>query len=264
MGELSRRRVTANGSPARWMVVLHGIYGAGRNWGSVARSVVRERPDWGAVLVDLRQHGESLGFQPPHTLERTAGDLAQLTESPIAAVLGHSFGGKIALLRARDDEGIEQVWVVDSTPEARPPEGSAWEMLRVLKDLPDRFEDRDAAVAALAREGIARPVALWMTTNLEAREGAYRWRIDPGDMESLLRDFFRTDLWEVVESPRDGLELHFVRATESGVLDADASARIRAAGQRTHRVFLHDVRGGHWLNADNPDALVRLITPHLD
>src|SRR5690606_18639255 len=55
---LSHDRVVADGAePRAWMFVLHGIYGAGRNWASVVRRVVRERPEWGALLVDLRQHG---------------------------------------------------------------------------------------------------------------------------------------------------------------------------------------------------------------
>lgn len=265
MAELNTRPVTASdGEPDRWLAVLHGIYGAGRNWASVARSVVEERPEWGAFLIDLRGHGESTGFEPPHTLERTAADLDGV-EAPggLRAVLGHSFGGKIALLRGRDDPAVEQVWVVDSTPESREPEGSAWEMLTVLRGLPDAFDDRDAAVESLAAEGVARPVALWMTTNLDWRDGAYRWRIDLDVMESLLRDFFQTDLWDVVESPREGLEIHFIRATDSPVLGLAQTERIRAAGLDSGRVFVHEVPGGHWLNADNPEALVELIAARL-
>lgn len=264
MAELSTTTVTAeDGAPEQWLAVLHGIYGAGRNWRSVTRAIVRERPDWGGVLVDLRQHGDSLDFEPPHTLDRTARDLDGLETGPVRGVLGHSFGGKIALIRGRDDPDIEQVWVVDSTPEAREPEGGAWEMLQVLRALPDRFDDRDAAVDALAGAGVDRPVALWMSSNLERGDAGYTWRIDLDDMEALLVDFFETDLWDIVESPRSGLEIHFIRATRSPVLEAEVLGRIREAGVRTGQVFLHDVAGGHWLNADNPDALVDLIAPRL-
>ena len=265
MGGLNVREVAAEGAaPEQWLVVLHGIYGAGRNWGSVARGIVEASPEWGALLVDLREHGESGGFEPPHTLEATAADLSGLERADaMRAVLGHSFGGKIALLRGKTDESIEQVWVIDSTPEAREPSGSAWGMLRVLRSVPDHFGDRDEAVEALVAGGVERPVALWMTTNLEWREGEYRWRLDLDAMEELLRDFFRTDLWSLVEDPREGLDLHFVRATGSRVLTEEAASRIRAAGQRTGRVFLHDVQGGHWLNADNPDEVVRLLSVHL-
>ncbi|MGK7310795.1 MAG: alpha/beta fold hydrolase [Candidatus Longimicrobiales bacterium M2_2A_002] len=263
MPSLSTRTVTAEDhSPDRWIAMLHGIYGAGRNWRSVARSLVDERPGWGALLVDLRQHGDSTGFEPPHTLERTVADLDAL-DRPVRAVLGHSFGGKVALIRGRDDPEIEQVWVVDSTPDAGEPEGGAWQVLQLLRELPDRFDEREDAVSALVEEGVARPIALWMTANLGRSDDGYRWRIDFDDMESLLRSFFDTDLWDVVESPREGLELHFIRATESPVLSAEAVGRIRAAGEATGRVFLHEVSGGHWLNADDPDAVVELLSARL-
>lgn len=262
---LSYERVTGGGTPSSWLLMLHGIYGAGRNWGQVARRVARRRDDWGALLVDLRQHGDSQGFPPPHTIAAAAQDLVHLVRSSglrAAAVLGHSFGGKVALRYAREEPpDLEQVWVVDSIPESRAPEGSAWEMLGALRRVPHAYESRDDAIEALAGQGIAPPVAQWMVTNLEWRDGRYQWRIDFDDMEALLRDFFDTDLWSVVEEPPPGVAVHFVRATQSAVM-AQSVARIRAAGERT-RVTVHDVEGGHWLNADNPDALVDLLVREL-
>ncbi len=264
MATLSTRTVHSDDtSPERWLGILHGIYGAGRNWRSVARALVEERPEWGALLVDLRQHGGSTGFEPPHTLERTAADLDGLETGPVRALLGHSFGGKIALIRGREEEVVQQVWVVDSTPEAGEPQGRAWRMIEVLRSLPGRFEDRDGAVDAMAERGIDRPVALWMSANLKRVGDGYRWRVDLDDMEALLTDFFEADLWDAVESPRDGLEIHFIRATRSPVMSAETVGRIREAGRATGRVFLHEVSGGHWLNADNPDAVVDLMAPRL-
>lgn len=260
-GRLSVQEVVGQGAePDAWLAVLHGIYGAGRNWGSVARKLVEARPEWGALLVDLRQHGESTGFAPPHTIESTAGDLRALPHGGgVRAVLGHSFGGKVALAYARDAEAVEQAWVVDSSPDAREPGGSAWGMLGVLRRVPDRFAERDEAVAALTAEGVQEPIALWMTTNLEWTGEEYRWRLDLDEMEALLRSYFEVDLWAVVEDPPARLEVHLVRATESSVLDDAAAERARAAAEATGRVHLHVVEGGHWLNADNPAALVALL-----
>ena len=58
MPTLAHTRVTAAGAtPERWLLVLHGIYGSGRNWGSIARRLVDARPEWGVLLVDLRLLG---------------------------------------------------------------------------------------------------------------------------------------------------------------------------------------------------------------
>src|SRR5262249_26111528 len=54
--------------PERYVVMLHGILGRGSNLQSIAQQWTAARPDWAAVLVDLREHGDSHGFAPPHTL----------------------------------------------------------------------------------------------------------------------------------------------------------------------------------------------------
>ncbi len=251
------------------MLVLHGIFGAGRNWGSVARRFVGVRPDWGAVLIDLRQHGNSQGFAPPHSVEACARDLARLVlEQGIEAtgILGHSFGGKVALqyaaLQAPAPRAphLECAWVIDSTPAARPPGGSAWAMLEVLRRYPGPFEDRAQGIAAVESMGYDHGVAQWMSTNLiRADRGGLEWRLDPTDMRALLESFFHLDLWPVVEHPPAGLAIHLVRAEESSIIDADARARFEAAGLATDAAHLHTLAGGHWLNADNPDGLVELL-----
>jgi esterase len=268
---LNHDTITAgDAAPRHWLYVLHGIYGAGRNWASVIRRVVKERPEWGAVLIDLRQHGGSQGFPPPHTVQAAARDLVELAEGTgilPSAVLGHSFGGKVALLFAGLDHEatsqLRQVWVVDSTPDAREPAGSAWAMLNIIRSLPDRFPSRDALVEALVAHRMQRPVAQWMATNLEAVEGgSYRWRFDLDALEALLHSFFETDAWGVVEQPRAGLEIHLLKAEESSVLAGDSLARAEAA-QGGGSVHLHRVAGGHWVNAENPDAVQDLLVQKL-
>ena len=82
-------------------------------------------------------------------------------------------------------------------------------------------------------------------------------------MEALLRDFFDRDLWHVVESPPAGCILHFVKASESSTLTEAACHRIEAAGALSGQVHLHRITSGHWVNADNPEALVALMAEHL-
>lgn len=271
---LHHREVSGDGSPARWLYVAHGIFGAGRNWRTVARRVVRRRADWGALLVDLRMHGRSRGFAGPHTLSACVGDLRRLrsaTGRPAGALLGHSFGGKVVLQALAEGGGPDpaagvgrrQAWVVDSTPEAREPAGSAARMLEVVRGLPGPFESRREAVDAIARRGFPRPVARWMTINLERTDGGFRWARDWAAMEELLADFFARDLWPVVEEPPPGWEIRFVKAEGSGVLSEEACEKVQRAGRRTGRVTLHRLPGGHWLNADSPDEVADLLVREL-
>lgn len=247
--------------------MLHGIYGRGRNWASIARDLASRRPDWACALLDLRLHGDSPGFSPPHTVATAASDVALYEEETgfhASSVLGHSFGGKVALAHAAfGRDRLVQVWVVDSTPEAREPSGSAWRLLDVVRALPPDFTSRREAAAGIEAAGYSSAVAAWMSSNLHHREGRYRWRLDLDGAETMLRDFFATDLWAIVENPPADAVLHFVKATASSVLSEEACVRIEEAGRRHGRAHLHRVAGGHWLHADNPRALVELLASTL-
>ena len=256
-----------------WLYMLHGIFGAGRNWRSIASRVVRARPPWGALLIDLRMHGESQGFEPPHTLGACAADLEALAEDtalPPAAVLGHSFGGKVALSylsraaagNSARDEVPYQVWIMDSTPSARDAVGDAERMLGAVRSLPTRFSSRAAAIDDLKEAGFPDRVANWMSANLARSETGYGWKLDFDALELLLHDFFRLDMWPIVEDPPPGTELHFVKATRSNVMTEAEAERIRTIG-RARPVHLHEVEGGHWLNADNPDAVLAHLERYL-
>ena len=248
----------------RWLYVLHGIYGTGRNWASFARRLIARRPEWGAVLVDLRLHGHSPSFEPPHTLAACVHDVLELSESlgrPVDAVLGHSFGGKAALMVAAA-AAPGQTWVIDATPSRRSPGGGAARLLDVIRRHPGPFTTRRCAVSAVEAEGFASPVAHWLATNLVLVEAGYRWRLDPDAAEELLADYFRRDLWDVIETPVPPSEIHAVRAAQSDILSADDRARLRAA-TLNGRVHLHELAGGHWLHVDNPDGLPDLAAEHL-
>lgn len=264
-GLLHHERVVPEGrAPAQWLLVLHGLFGSGRNWAGVVRRVVEERPDWGGLLIDLREHGRSTGMAGPDTLESAAADVGRLVASlgvKGAAILGHSFGGKVALRYAMDRAGeLGHAFIIDSTPGLVPAESEGGRMLALLRELPQRFGARDEAVNAMVSRGVAKPLAQWMAMNLTRDGEAYRWRMDLGVIERLLDDFRRQDLWAAVESP-GGTRFHILRGTRSEVLTPEALARLRRAGPR---VSVHEIEGGHWLNVDNPQAVVRIIAGALD
>ncbi|HVH31639.1 MAG TPA: alpha/beta hydrolase [bacterium] len=253
-------------APRRRLVVLHGAFGAGHNWRTVARNLVRQRPDWSVILPDLRLHGSSQGFLPPHTLRAAASDIATLTQAlgtHADALLGHSLGGKVALRYSADyPAGLEQLWVVDATPAPEPHTGSAWQMLRTVRALPREFESRADAAAALVRGGFTPVVAQWMTANLEQVGGRYRWRLDFNAIEELLDDASAADLWSMVADPTRATTLHFIKATDSDILSPKALQRLRTTST-AGGMSIHELVGGHWIQADNPDGVIRLLSEHL-
>jgi esterase len=262
---LAVTRVAASDSASRHLVMLHGIYGRGRNWQGIARALTTARPEYGCWLVDLPYHGDS----PPGTHGDTIGGLAEDVDDWLAAqsvtpdaILGHSYGGKVALAMAARALGRPlQLWIIDSTPEVKPPSGSAWSMLEVVRRLPARFASRDDAIGALRDAGYALGVAQWMATNLMREGNAFVWRIDIDAMERLLRNFFTTDMWAVIEDPSPRHDIHIVKASESSAISPGAVERIAAAaGSRVH---LHHREGGHWIHAETPDVVTALLVEHL-
>lgn len=261
---LAREEVRPRGDrPRRWSWFLHGIFGAGRNWRSVARRLVEDEPDRGALLLDLRLHGDSTGMPGPHTVAACGRDLEDTAENGAPRpdrVVGHSFGGKVALAHLdQPGEPPSGVWVVDCPPSAREPEGDAIRLLEVLEREPGPFGAREEAVEAVRRHGFSERVARFMATNLEQEGDALRWRLDREGVESLLMDFFHTDLWSVVQDPPGETVLHFVQATGSDALREEECRRIEAAGEAHGRARLHRVAGGHWLNVSNPEGLLELM-----
>jgi pimeloyl-ACP methyl ester carboxylesterase len=248
----------------QWLWTLHGAFGSGRNWLHIARRVVERLDGWGALAPDLREHGRSIGRRPPpHTLAAAVEDLAVLDEP--TAVVGHSFGGKLALQYAASAPvTLRQVWVIDSTPQVLDPEaGDAWAMIKLLRQLPKVFASRAEAIDAMQRRGLSSPVAHWMAMNVERDDSTYRWRFELDGLESLARQFYEVDMWPAVERLSERMTIHFVIATESRMLTPAARDRLESLGKSTGRIHLHDVRGGHWLNVDNPEALANLLVDHL-
>jgi esterase len=262
---LAATRVAAVDAPDHALVMLHGIYGRGRNWQAIAKGVVAARPEYGCWLVDLPYHGAS----PPGSHGDSVSGLAQDVREWLDAegvtpnaILGHSYGGKVALAMAAQWPGARlQVWVIDSTPEMKPPSGSAWGMLEIIRGLPPRFDTREQAVRALVERGYALGVGQWMATNLVREGRGFVWALDFDAMERLLRDFFVTDLWSVLESPAPEHDIHILKASESSAISDAAVARIDAAsGPQVH---LHHRQGGHWIHAESPAVITELLVAAL-
>jgi pimeloyl-ACP methyl ester carboxylesterase len=259
-------------SPSKWLLFLHGILGMRTNWRSFSRRLAAERPSWGAVLVDLRLHGGSRrGFEPPHTVARAALDLGALdalVPGPIAGVLGHSFGGKVALAYARQHPDLEQLFVIDATPGARPDargSESTRHIVELLESLPETLPSKDAFMKLLAERGVTREIAMWLAMNVRPAPGerggdGVRFDVDLPAIHALLDDYFLADLWAALEDPAGATRRHVIAGARSDVVDEADRERAR----RAPRTTLDVVEGaGHWVHVEQPDALLRVVASYL-
>lgn len=255
-------------APRRWMLVMHGIYGRGGNWRTVARKLVAACPTWGAVLVDLRMHGKSQGAEAPHTLAACARDGLALLDSlavggrEVGAIIGHSFGGKVALAMREVRPELCPIWLIDSSPSPRPgaiedPSNTVVSVLRMLEELPREYDERAEFVSAVQERGYPEGLAQWLAMNLEPANGRYRNALDPAAMRDLLSDYFARDLWPVVEGAIE--PIYVAIASRASAVSEQDRERFRKCPQAQTVA----IEGGHWLHVDATESLVREIAATL-
>lgn len=259
-----------SGKAEKWMLFLHGILGSGANWRTFARAFVKERPEWGAVLVDLRLHGDSTtGFAPPHTVAAAAADVHELfavVPGPVHGVLAHSFGGKVSLaLNDLVHGDLDHLFVIDATPGARP-DGRGSESTRhiveLLSSLPEELGSRDEFMKLVEERGVTRPTAMWLAMNVRPVPNTTKFvfRIDVAAVKQMLADYFAIDLWPIVEKDEGRVQKHLVVGGKSSVVDEADRERWRKAPRATVDVI---EEAGHWVHADAPDALRRIVVRHM-
>ena len=129
---LATTRYGETGSSRAPLLIAHGLFGSGRNFGVIARNLAARRP---VITVDMRNHGAS-PWTETHTYADMAGDLAEVIEAHggRADVLGHSMGGKAAMVLALTHPGlVDRLIVADIAPVAYGHTQMAY--LRAMRDL---------------------------------------------------------------------------------------------------------------------------------
>ena len=255
--------------PDRYMLFLHGILGTRANWRSIARRFVEARPRWGAILVDLREHGDSLGLSGPHTVRAAAADLTELEGSlalPIGGALGHSFGGKVVLEWLRSRQGqLTEAWTIDSSPSpigADRNTSATAEVIRTLEALPRQWASGDAFIAAMVEAGQPPPIAKWLAMNLRRTDRGERiFGPDLGVIRDLIDDYASADSWDVLEALPKECTLDLVIGGQSEVFSASDRERVGQLANRNSNISVHVIeRAGHWVHVDAADALLALLT----
>lgn len=158
------------------LVIVHGLFGSARNWRALAKHFSRRRR---VVTVDMRNHGGSF-WDDRCTYWDMAGDLAEVVESlgGQADVLGHSMGGKAAMVLALGrPELVSRLIVADIAPV--PYAHSQQSNIDIMRRVPiETLTRRSEADALMAQELDDAPVRAFLLSSLDISPDGNRWMLN--------------------------------------------------------------------------------------
>lgn len=238
-GDADRRRET--------VVVLHGLFGSGRNWMTVARRLGERHR---VLAPDLRNHGSSPWAEPmayPAMAADVAALLVHQANRPVTLV-GHSMGGKAAMALALVRPGlVRRLVVVDVAPVAY--ESSFASYARAMHEAKLDGVTRRAQVDEQLVDAVPDPaVRAFLLQNLVLEPGGARWRVNLPVIEAAMSTI--SGFPEVPPGLQFGKPVLFVAGEKSDYLSPAQEPVVRRLFPQADVAVVPGA--GHWVHAEKP------------
>lgn len=248
---ISELHTTVVGEGPIPLVFVHGLFGQGKNFTAIAKSVADLAT---CTMVDLPNHGHS-----PWTDRVDVGDMGDAVAGVIekidrpVALVGHSLGGKTVMRTALDHpELVERLMVVDISP-ARGLSSNFGPMIEAMQsldlgNLPDRRTADELLKAGIPND----TVRGFLMQNLRHERGAdgqrhWHWQMNL-DLLGRELDHGIAD-WPPVDRSYDGPVL-WVAGENSGYVKAEAAPTMKRLFPRMMKVTIKGA--GHWVHSEQP------------
>ncbi len=239
------------------VLLAHGLFGSGKNLGGLARRLAETRR---VISVEMRNHGDSF-HDPDHSYPALAGDLAEViaAHGGQADVLGHSMGGKAAMMLALTRPAlVRKLVVMDIAPYAYSHDQTALIDAMEALDL-DGLRLRSEADTRLSAR-IAEPgVRAFLLQSLDLKSDPARWKYNLAALRAQMPLLVG---WPS-DAPRgtfDGPTL-FLAGAESDYCREPQLEAIRAYFPQAKTRFF--AGAGHWLHADRPAEVAEVVATFL-
>ena len=236
------------------LIIVHGLYGSGRNWGVIAKRL----SDRGHVIaVDQRNHGESQ-WAAPHSYAAMASDLGEVVAhyGGTADVLGHSMGGKAAMMLALNNPGMVRCLVVaDIAPVTY--SHSQIQYIHAMRavDL-SQVSKRSDASDQLAKQVDDPILQSFFTQSLDI--ASKRWKLN---LDQLAEDM--PDILGFPEiNARFSAPTLFLTGANSEYVLPEHRPAIRSLFPTAR--FAKIANAGHWLHAEQPRAFEASVRAFFD
>ena len=247
----ARLSETAPGTP---LLIVHGLFGSARNWGVISKRLSDRGP---VIAVDQRNHGDS-PQTATHSYPDMAADLAEViaTTGGAADVLGHSMGGKAAMVLAltRPDL-VSRLIVADIAPVHYT--HSQMPYLRAMRDLDlDGITSRSEADQRLRTTVEDLPTRAFLLQSLDVARRT--WRLNLATLEAEMDKIMG---FPEIAGRYDGPVL-FLSGGASDYVRPEHRAGIKALFPQAR--FVKIPGAGHWLHAEKPREFEAAVRVFLD
>ncbi len=236
------------------LIIAHGLYGSGRNWGVIAKRLADTRR---VITPDMRNHGRSPRADT-QTYHDMAEDLARLIDhigGPVD-LCGHSMGGKAAMVLAlTQPQLLRRLVVADIAPVGYGhTQVHHIEAMRAV-DLATVSRRSDAA-EQLAAQGVDPALQSFFTQSLDIAEK--RWLLNLDALEASMDDIIG---FPPVTGVFDNPSL-FLTGGDSDYVLPEHRSLIKSLFPKAR--FAKIPGAGHWLHADKPRAFEATLRSYLD
>jgi len=241
------------------VIILHGLFGSGRNWTQFAHALADTHHS--VYLPDARNHGASQ-WAERMSYSDMAGDVLALIEReqlhrPV--LIGHSMGGKTAMALALEHpRAVGGVAVIDIAPESYVDQFSPY--VSAMRHLDVAVGVGHRQIRQTLAQGIGATTTTATTTdlllhNLRQHDARFDWRVNLMAVAMCMRDLcaFPDPL---ARQRYTGPSL-FVAGADSDYVRPASHAGIQRLFPRAHLSHIADA--GHWVHADQPDALLHAL-----
>lgn len=251
-------RKTGEGKP---LIILHGVYGMSDNWMTLAKEFAANH--FTVYTVDARNHGRS-----PHsdvfTFDAMAEDILELMNDEkiaTAAIMGHSMGGRTAMIFASvHPERVEKLIVVDMSVRAYP--GSNQNVIAALrsfdvKNISSRKEAEEKLKAALSNDEATVQFLLKSLYRKEEGSQTFAWRFN-ADVIAKNMDAAAVALKENIHFNGPVL---FIRGEKSNYITPSDEPQIKKHFPKAEIETVPNA--GHWVHAENPKEFMEVVMEFL-
>lgn len=243
------------------MVFLHGLFGQGKNWTTVAKQVAEKHR---VQLVDLPHHGRSSWPERFDFAETAAQVVDVLPDDEPVTLVGHSLGGKVSMVLALlHPERVGRLCVADISPVSYATGSEFAGYMQAMRALDlSAVEHRSDADRLLEPAVANTTVRSFLLQNLRRDGSGWRWQVN---LEVLERDLDVLGAWPEEQlagaAPYEGRVL-WLAGERSDYVRPEYDAAMDRWFPRNRKVTIKDA--GHWLHSERPDVFVEVLRRFLD